>query len=89
MESSKRLYKDIKDWYYEMKVACALQKTNVKVVDEAAMPGHIYIYSIPLIIALSVFFGLEHMDSTVRDREEGKKAFRGFVNGHRPATLRG
>lgn len=85
VESSKKFYEDIKDRYNEMKVASALQTTNVKVVDEAAVPRHVYKPNIPVNIALSIFFGLmvgcvlafglEHMDSTIRDDEEVRRRF--------------
>jgi capsular exopolysaccharide synthesis family protein len=80
VESERDLYEDLLKKLKEAGVMAGLRSTNVDIIDKASLPTKAVDPNIPLVISLSLFFGLgcglglafwaESVDSSVRSADE-------------------
>ena len=85
VESDREVYGEMLSRFKEMKITSAIQTSNIKLIDKATIPTKAYkpkiftniIYSIIFGFMVGCFlaFGVEHLDSTIRDEEEVKRRY--------------
>lgn len=85
VESNRDFHDELLSRYKQMKIASAVQTSNVKLIDKASIPLKPFKPAIILNIIYSIIFGLmvgcflafavEHLDSTIRDEEEVKRRY--------------